>query len=319
MDVVSDVADDDTGAGRPLPTAEVDARDALRAQESALDTQARRERREKLKQKAKSVANTVSMGLLIVGSLVGGRLMHRWATQTPRFGAHDIVVEGNTRTAREDILTQGRIVDGVNVLAIDVKKSEQWMQQLPWVSRARVTRRLPGTVRVVVEERTAAAIVSVGGGLYLCASDGTLFKRLGPSDPTDLAIITGLTREQFQRDPELAKEHVRDALALLADLSGSSLSGRVRVEEVHRDATGDLSMALAGEHTYVWLGQGPYRAKMSRLSAILTELERNRLHAAEIHLESDRHPERAAVRLRLSNGAVNAGASAESGAENLRR
>jgi hypothetical protein len=38
---------------------------------------------------------------------------------------------------------------------------------------------------------------------------------------------------------------------------------------------------------------------MARLSAILAELERHHLDAAEIHLESDRHPERAAVRLRV--------------------
>jgi cell division protein FtsQ len=294
MNIGVDVIDDDTGAGRAIPAAEVQA--------SALDTAARRERREHLKRRAKSIANTVSMGLLLVGSLVGGRLMHRWATHTPRFGARDIVVEGNARTSRDELLQAAHITEGVNVLSIDVKKSEQWMQLLPWVSRAHVTRRLPGSVRIEVQERTASALVSVGG-MYLCASDGTLFKRLGPTDPTDLPVITGLSREQFQRDPDLARENVRDALALLTDLVGSSLSGRVRVEEIHRDATGDLSMTLAGEHTYVWLGQGPYRAKMSRLSAILTELERNRLHAAEIHLESDRHPERAAVRLRVSDSA----------------
>jgi hypothetical protein len=153
-------------------------------------------------------------------------------------------------------------------------------------------------VRIEIEEREAVAIVS-SGGQYLCASDGTIFKRIVDGDPADLPVITGIARELFARDPELAKEQLRDALALLSDLAGSSLGGRVRVDEVHHESTGDLSMTLAGRGTYVWLGRGPYRAKMARLSAILTELERNHLDAAEIHLESDRHPERAAVRLRV--------------------
>jgi cell division protein FtsQ len=156
---------------------------------------------------------------------------------------------------------------------------------------------LPGYVRIEVEERTAAAIVSAGG-LYLCAQDGTLFKRVQQGDPTDLPIITGIARAEFERDPDAARENVRDALALLADLASSSLGGRVRVEEVHRDATGDLSVVLASG-VYVWLGRGPYRAKMARLSAILAELERQRIDPAEIHLESDRHPERATVRVRV--------------------
>jgi cell division protein FtsQ len=288
-----DASEDDTGVGRPIPAAEVPAVEDPEA--AAL---ARAERRARLKEQLSNALSTASMVALVAGSLVAGRLTHRWATSTPRFGARDIEVVGNHRASRESVLSAGGIAEGRNVLALDLRKAERGITELPWVSTARVTRRLPGTVRVEVEEREAAAIVSAGG-LYLCASDGTIFKRASEQDPMDLPVITGIPRELFAQDPEQAKEHVRDALALLSDLAGSSLGGRVRIDEVHHDSTGDLSMTLAGRGTYVWLGRGPYRAKMARLSSILAELERNRLDAAEIHLESDRHPERAAVRLHV--------------------
>lgn len=284
--------EDDTAAGRPIPAAELSEPNA------EAKAMAKAERRARLKEQLSSALSTFSMVGLVAGSLVAGRLTHRWATSTPRFGAKDIEVVGATRTAREAILSAGGITEGRNVLALDLRKAERGISELPWVSRARVSRRLPGTVRVEVEEREAVAVVSAGAQ-YLCAADGTIFKRVGEGDPVDLPVVTGIARDLFATDPDEAREHVRDALALLSDLSGSSLGGRVRVDEVHHESTGDLSMTLAGRGTYVWLGRGPYRAKLSRLSAILSELERNRLDAAEIHLESDRHPERAAVRLRV--------------------
>ncbi len=51
-----------------------------------------------------------------------------------------------------------------------------------------------------------------------------------------------------------------------------------------------LSIVIEGTH--VWLGKGPYRAKLTRLRVVLAELGRRGLTASEIHLESDRHPER---------------------------
>lgn len=286
------MGEDDTAAGRPIPAAELSQPDPEAIAE------ANAERRARWREKFSSFVSTASMVALVAGSLVAGRLTHRWATSTPRFGAKDIEIVGAARTTREQILDASGIHEGRNVLALDLRRAERGLTELPWVARAQVSRRLPGMVRIEVEEREAVAIVSAGAQ-YLCANDGTIFKRLGEGDPADLPMLTGITREQFASDPDEAREHVRDALALLSDLSGSSLSGRVRVDEVHHDSTGDLSMTLAGRGTYVWLGRGPYRAKMARLSAILTELDRNRLDAAEIHLESDRHPERAAVRLRV--------------------
>jgi cell division protein FtsQ len=286
-----DSQDDDTAAGRPIPAAELDAKGDDQAASRA-------ERRARWRERAASVLSSLSMLALVGGSLVAGRLTHRWATTTPRFGARDIEVVGARRTKREEVLAAAMIAEGRNVLSIDLRRAERALRELPWVARAQVSRRLPGAVRIELEEREAYALVSAGGQ-YLCTADGTIFKRVGEGDPVDLPLITGVARELFARDPELAKEHVRDALALLSDLEGSSLSGRVRVDEVHHEETGDLSMTLAARGTYVWLGRGPYRAKMARLSTILSELDRHHLEAAEIHLESDRHPERAAVRLRV--------------------
>ncbi|MBL8601252.1 MAG: FtsQ-type POTRA domain-containing protein [Myxococcales bacterium] len=227
------------------------------------------------------------------GSIVGGRAVHRWLHQTPRFAARNLEVEGLRHTAREALLGAARLSPERNLLSIDGDAAARAMERLPWVAHARVTRQLPNTVRVVVEEREAAALLAAEG-LYLVDARGELIKRVEAGDPTDLPVITGLSHADFHDEAEAAQSRVGDALALLGDIEASSAGPRVSAEEVHCEDTGELSVMLDG--TYVWLGRGHYRAKLSRLRVVMAELRRRGLTAAEIHLESERHPERVTVR-----------------------
>lgn len=237
--------------------------------------------------------SVVPVLVLLAGTVVGGRYGHRWLTHTPQLGARTIEITGSSRVAREEVLTAARLSLGSNVLAVDLERASRLIERLPWVARATVTRQLPDTLRVAIEERVPAALVAVGG-LYLASADGTLFKRAEPGDPVDLPVVTGLARESFRERPDGAREQVRDALALMGDLESAQLGSSSRLQEVHRDDTGDLSVMLGG--TYIWLGRGPYRSKLSRLRVVIGELRRHGLEASEVHLESDRHPERVTVR-----------------------
>ena len=218
----------------------------------------------------------------------------RWLVTTPRFNAREITVSGLGRTTRDEVLRAAGLAGERNVLSVDCVRTARDIEGLPWVSRARVTRRLPGSVTITVEERSAVATVSAGS-MYLVGSDGTLFKRVSPGDPADLPVVTGIDRAAFEQDAPGAREEVRDALALLGDVEASAVGATLRIDEVHREPTGDLSIVAEGAH--VWLGRGPYRAKLTRLRVVLRELERRGLRASEIHLETDRHPERVTVRV----------------------
>lgn len=237
---------------------------------------------------------------LLAGTVVAGRYGHRWLTHTSRLGARTLEVSGNGHTTRDEVLAAAHLAPGSNVLAVDLERSARLIERLPWVARATVTRQLPDTVRVTVEERTPAALVAAGG-LYLASADGTLFKRAEPGDPVDLPVVTGLSRELFRERPDGARQEVRDALALMGDLESAQLGSGQRLHEVHHDDTGDLSVMLGG--TYVWLGRGPYRSKLSRLRVVLGELRRRGLEPSEVHLESDRHPERVTVRAHTASAA----------------
>lgn len=230
---------------------------------------------------------------LLAGAVIGGTALHRWMVTTPHFAARDVVVTGIDHTLRAEVLSAAGITESRNVLSVDAAVAAHAIQALPWVAEARVHRQLPGSLRIEVREHTPAALLSAAG-LYLVDAEGEVFKRAAPGDPTDLPVLTGITREDFARDPEDARERVRDALALLTDLDASAVGPRLVPQEVHAELTGELALLLDG--TYVWLGRGPYRAKLTRLRVVLGELHRRGLEASEVHLESERHPERVTVR-----------------------
>jgi len=265
-----------------------------RAHAKAAAKPSRKERLRALGTRLRQALSVLSAVAILVGAGVGAREGHRWLRTTARFNARDITVTGLGRSTREDVLRAVGLDAPRNVLSIDCDRAARAIEALPWVSRATVTRRLPGVVTIGVEERSPAAVVAAGG-MYLVAGDGSLFKRAMPGDPADLPVITGVPRGTFEQDPAGAREEVRDALALLADVEASAVGAALRIEEVHREITGDLSVVVGGTH--VWLGRGPYRAKLTRLRVVLRELERRGLRASEIHLETDRNPERVTVRL----------------------
>ncbi len=251
-----------------------------------------RERCGRLFSQVLSVARVAAAVGVLGASVFAGRAGHRWLVTTPRFAARTVEVTGAVHTPRHRILAAAGITPTRNVLSIDGEAAARAIERLPWVSHARVVRRLPGEVRVEVEERTAAGLLS-SGGLYLVSTDGEPFKRAEPGDPVDLPLLTGISREALRDARDAAQERIRDALGLLADLDASMVGPRLSVEEVHSAETGELSVVLGG--TYVWLGRGPYRAKLTRLRVILQELQRRGVAAAEVHLESERHPARVTV------------------------
>jgi hypothetical protein len=278
-----------TPKSKPVDDGEVPAKTQAKRPKSSHTT----EKLERLGRIARSVVSVASVVVALGIVALGGREAHQWLITTDRFAAREVVVVGNSRAKVEEIRRAAHLDESRNVMSIDCEVAARAIERLPWVRTAHVTRRLPGHVEVQIVERTAVATVSAGS-MYLVDDSGTVFKRCLPGDPNDLPVLTGVERADFERDPESARETLRDALALLADVEASTVGTPMRVDEIHREQTGDLSMVVDGAH--VWLGRGPYRAKLTRLRIVLRELERRGLRANEVHLETDRHPERVTVR-----------------------
>ena len=122
-----------------------------------------------------------------------------------------LTVEGRNMTAREDLLAALDIERGSPILSVDVAEARTAIEALPWVRSAKVERRLPDAVHVLIEERTPYALWQRTGRYTLVDQDGKAIVDVPNADPA-LPLIVGPDAPQhaaklfeaLNADPELA-------------------------------------------------------------------------------------------------------------------
>lgn len=231
------------------------------------------------------------------GAIALGRLVERHVRTSPAFETTAIELEGHVRLGREEILAQAGLALGQNVFDVAPEDAEAALIEHPWIAEASVTRRLPGSYAIEIRERRPVALLALGD-VFLVSESGEVFKAVGPEDPIDLPVITGIERERFTRDRVYRTSILLEAVALLSDYRGAGLSRREPIGELHVERDDGLSLYIGADATYVRLGHGPFREKLGRLRTVLDELGGRGARAEYVYLDNPRRPDRVTVRVR---------------------
>ncbi|MBX7096205.1 MAG: FtsQ-type POTRA domain-containing protein [Myxococcaceae bacterium] len=239
------------------------------------------------------VVARVVLGLaLALGLGAGARKAWSWAQRAPQFALTKIDWAGAQHTAPVELARAAGLVEGSNLLALDLPAVEKAIATNPWVKSVRLTRRLPSRLSVLVEEHQPAAIAAIGD-LYLIDGEGHPFKKLAAVDALDLPLITGLDRDAWTKDPLDGAAQLRLGLAALAAWERRKESARP--SEARLDDTG-VTLVLA-DGVELRLGEGDLDAKLDRFSRIRSELGRQKLTAQVIRLDHRTRPGWVAVQL----------------------
>lgn len=238
------------------------------------------------------------LGLVgVVGTACGVAWGARhYVTTSPRFAVREIAVQGTLRYSAEDVAAKTGLALGQNVFSLDLDAAQARLTSDPWIAHASLVRRLPGTVSIEIDERQASAIVAAGD-TWLSTQSGELFKRLEPSDPHDLVVVTGIDEEAVLHDRDGVAKSVRGALALASDYERSSLAPRLPLQEVHVATTG--LVLVVGKHCMeLVLGAPPYRKKLEQAARVVGELDHRGAKAEAILLDNDARDGRVVARLK---------------------
>ncbi|SDG44624.1 cell division protein FtsQ/DivIB [Roseospirillum parvum] len=122
-----------------------------------------------------------------------------------------VEVIGRRRTAPDALLAALGHGPGDPILSLDLAAARARIEALPWVRRAALARRLPGTVRITLEERRPLALWQHDGRFSVIDGDGaplavdparfaTLPVVVGPDAPTHAAEFL----EMLNLEPALA-------------------------------------------------------------------------------------------------------------------
>lgn len=216
---------------------------------------------------------------------------------SPRFNIADVVIEGAGSRPNAIIERVAGIERGINIFSVDLADARARLLRDPWVSAATLARQLPGTINIHLALRDAAAIVALDG-LFLSTRDGELFKRIEPGDPTDLPIVTGLSREGIDHDLGWTRDALKGAISLAEDYDHSPLALRAALSEVHVAASGAMTLVVGQDGLRLEVGKAPFREKLEDAARVVAEATRRGTRPGAILLDNDARPDRVVVRLK---------------------
>ena len=235
---------------------------------------------------------------LVLGSAVGiAWAVYHYATTSPRFAVKDVQIQGSTRMTNQQVLSGSGIVLGDNLFKLNLGTVEKRLLKNPWFAQVKVTRKMPSTICVEIQEREAAALAVITGQLFLVNRLGESFKEASSDDPSDLPMITGISVDDGPRDLGLFRQRITLALDVLNHYSQSRLSKAYSAEEVHLTPGGEVVMTLGHKGTTLHLGVGQWSKKFVMAERILARLQAQRSTPALIFLDNRANPDRVVVRV----------------------
>ena len=243
-----------------------------------------------------SRGRTVLRGLGFLVTLASlawiGFQLDRWAASSPHFALRKFQSSGLRRATEKELLRLAGLAPGMNLWSLDSATVAQAMAAHPWVRTVEVTRSLPDTLQLRVEERAPVALASLGD-LYVVDAEGAPFKRVSPAETLDLPLLTGITREQAEKDPAGTAARLREALGV-ADVYQHAFE-RPRLSEIQ---LGESAFELiTTDGVRVVLGRDDLDGQLRRLQRVRDELQHRGLAAAAIHLENRVRPGWVAVQI----------------------
>jgi cell division protein FtsQ len=141
---------------------------------------------------------------LVLALVIGAVLVFRHTRGDDRFAVKSIEVTGVVHTPRAEIDAITHELIGVNLFKIDIARLRHDLRGLGWVKRIEAEKKLPGTLRIRIVERTPAALVAENGRIAYVDEEGTAFADLSPSvGDSDLPIITNASGADLQRSVAL--------------------------------------------------------------------------------------------------------------------
>jgi cell division protein FtsQ len=206
------------------------------------------------------LAAAVLLPAALSAPLWGPRVLAR----TPWFRVQRVEVAGVHLLAPHEALAASGIRVGESVWS-DPAGWEARLARHPVVAEARVTRRLPGTLRIGVREKEPVGLVEAGA-LRPVTARGELL----PADPARVAVDLPLIRIPLSRGGVAPRD--RALLAEVERLGQLDAGLLARVSEV-RWSGRDLLLTLSAPDARVLVPAGAGTDRLRRLRAALAEVE----------------------------------------------
>ena len=195
------------------------------------------------------------------------------------FKIQNIVVTGNQRYTQQEIIDCTEVEFGDNMFLLNKHTiTGQITKQLPYVESVRISRDLPDTLVITVEECRPAAAVVQADGTWLMSLNGKLLEKVTSAQGSAYPQVTGLelllpTEGSWMALPEESNATEEQVLALLSELEAQGMAADTQSIDCSDDK--ELVMAYAGRFQVVMNYDDNFAQDLESLTFAISNLQPN--------------------------------------------
>lgn len=213
-------------------------------------------------------------------------LLFKGITGSPFFALERIAVEGSLQTSLGEIPGLMALKGGGNLLTLDISEVARCLGSRPEIRRASVAKRFPNELVVKVEERKPSVLVLIESKLYQADEEGVLLREIGPGDPLDLPVVSGLSRSAVAVGVKPEGRQFPNAMRLLRAVERRA-STFGQVSEVRVDPVEGLTLFLEELPVPVRVGWEDFEQKISKLERVFSRLAEREGELVSVDLRFD--------------------------------
>ena len=173
-----------------------------------------------------------------------------------------IVVHGNERLSKGDVLAVMSGLQGESLLWTDLDRWRKRLLASAWVQDAALRRSLPSTIDIVISERRPVAIGRINGDTFLIDERGVIIDQYGPQyADLDLPIVDGLSAAPSESGTLTDAARADLAARVIASLepkpSIAKRLSQIDVTDVH-----NATVILSGDTAAIQLGEDQFLPRL---------------------------------------------------------
>ena len=187
------------------------------------------------------------------------------------------MVDGENKITKDTIISLSGIEEGNNIFKVSINKAINNIKENPYINKAEIKRILPGTVQIVVKERTVEYQIKVIDSYVYIDYQGYILEASTKND--DVPIVEGLSTEQEtllngKRVINKDIENLRIMQKIMNVAKSEEIAKNISKIKIEN---GEYILELSKDKKTVYLGDGSdIRNKMVYLRAILEKEKGNK-------------------------------------------
>ena len=174
----------------------------------------------RISRRRKAVARTRRKRIIIRVLVVVVVAAAVWGTfWSPLLHVRGVKLVGARHVSSQEVERAAGVDDRDNLLLVSTGEIARRVETLPWVARAEIDRKLPGTVRVRIVEREPALVLAFGAARWTLDESGRVLAVGEAGD--DLPVLAGASISDLEPGRQLESPEVLDALKAFGSMPRS--------------------------------------------------------------------------------------------------